>query len=269
MAHLFSTAGRHKQSKLSSSWNPRFWSAYHDENFQTITGKLLDWMESLCAMNPKAFGALYGLTPMNEPAHMRGLYDPDAANAESTYDLGGSKACGSSVSAAAVLDTLAISIIEFRKQPKLIQANKNLVMNVIETSFSETFGGKVDKAIFGASQNGTEAQYVTIGNAMSWTVIDLAMVLISWLELSINMDSFGYAKGTKELKSLRIVRLVRSLRIVRLVMDAPASIPSVFFIRSEWLIIIFRMIQIILILWQRCSSLEPGSSSYLHSKPRV
>ena len=166
MAHLFSTAGRHKQSKLSSSWNPRFWSAYHDENFQTITGKLLDWMESLCAMNPKAFGALYGLTPMNEPAHMRGLYDPDAANAESTYDLGGSKACGSSVSAAAVLDTLAISIIEFRKQPKLIQANKNLVMNVIETSFSETFGGKVDKAIFGASQNGTEAQYVTIGNAM-------------------------------------------------------------------------------------------------------
>ena len=98
---------------------------------------------------------------------------------------------------------------------------------------------------------------------------NLATAVISWLELSINMDSFGYAKGTKELKSLRIVRLVRSLRIVRLVMDAPATITSVFFIRSEWLIIIFRMIQIILILWQRCSSLEPGSSSYLHSKPRV
>ena len=188
MAHLFSTAGRHKQSKLSSSWNPRFWSAYHDENFQTITGKLLDWMESLCAMNPKAFGALYGLTPMNEPAHMRGLYDPDAANAESTYDLGGSKACGSSVSAAAVLDTLAISIIEFRKQPKLIQANKKLVMNVIETSFSETFGGKVDKAIFGASQNGTEAQYVTIGNAMRMSY----SFAVKGTRMTLNLSMYVY-----------------------------------------------------------------------------
>ncbi|CAE7908155.1 unnamed protein product [Symbiodinium sp. KB8] len=55
--------------------NPRFWSAYAKDNFKTIVGRLLDWMDSLSLANRKAFAGLYGLSPMNEPAHLRGA-DP-------------------------------------------------------------------------------------------------------------------------------------------------------------------------------------------------
>ena len=43
-----------------------------EENFRTIVVLMLDWMDGLRARNPKAFAGLYGMSPMNEPAHMRG-----------------------------------------------------------------------------------------------------------------------------------------------------------------------------------------------------
>lgn len=122
--------------------NPRFWTAHFKENFATIMGQLMDWMDQLRTKNPKAFAGLYGLTPMNEPAHMRGLYDKSAAAVpvpyQAAYDQLGMKGWAS-ISTAEILQTLAISVEEFRKRPALA-GQKMLLMNIIETAFAAGWG---------------------------------------------------------------------------------------------------------------------------------
>ena len=110
-----------------------------------IMVQLMDWMEGLQMKNPKAFRGLYGLSPMNEPAHMRGLYDKSGASVpvpyQEAYDQVGMKGWAN-ISTTDILQTLAISVEEFRKRPAL--EKKMLLMNVIETAFAGTFGGKED-----------------------------------------------------------------------------------------------------------------------------
>ena len=82
--------------------------------------QLMDWMEGLQMKNPKAFRGLYGLSPMNEPAHMRGLYDKSGAAVpvpyQEAYDQAGMKGWAN-ISTTDILQTLAISVEEFRKRP--------------------------------------------------------------------------------------------------------------------------------------------------------
>lgn len=165
--------------------NPRFWTAHFKENFTTIIVQLLDWMEALGRKNPKAFAGLYGLSPMNEPAHMRGLYDKSGAAVpvpyQKAYDELGLKGWAS-ISTTDILQTLAISVDEFRKRPALEQ--KMLLMNVIETAFAGTFGGKEDASAFAASQKGEVGsvtgaigawwkEITTESERKRWAVLDL------------------------------------------------------------------------------------------------
>lgn len=166
--------------------NPRFWTAHFKENFTTIIVQLLDWMEALGRKNPKAFAGLYGLSPMNEPAHMRGLYDKSGAAVpvpyQKAYDELGLKGWAS-ISTTDILQTLAISVDEFRKRPALEQ-QKMLLMNVIETAFAGTFGGKEDASAFAASQKGEVGsvtgaigawwkEITTESERKRWAVLDL------------------------------------------------------------------------------------------------
>ena len=166
--------------------NPRFWTAHFKENFTTIIVQLLDWMEALGRKNPKAFAGLYGLSPMNEPAHMRGLYDKSGAAVpvpyQKAYDELGLKGWAS-ISTTDILQTLAISVDEFRKRPALEQ-QKMLLMNVIETTFAGTFGGKEDASAFAASQKGEVGsvtgaigawwkEITTESERKRWAVLDL------------------------------------------------------------------------------------------------
>eukprot|EP00931_Biecheleriopsis_adriatica_P055068 TRINITY_DN32483_c0_g1_i1.p1 TRINITY_DN32483_c0_g1~~TRINITY_DN32483_c0_g1_i1.p1 ORF type:complete len:586 (+),score=127.90 TRINITY_DN32483_c0_g1_i1:44-1801(+) len=165
--------------------NPCFWSAHHEENFKTIVCKLLDWMESLRSKRPKAFRSLYGLSPMNEPAHLRGLFDPKGAGVKVPYEAaysGGNWA--SKVSTETMLSTLALSVSLFRERPLLIGAEMKLVMNIIETAFNGTFGGEEDAGAFAASQRGeTDAVASKIGSwwksvtskeeRTTWAILDI------------------------------------------------------------------------------------------------
>mmetsp|Transcript_73362 Transcript_73362/g.159088 ORF Transcript_73362/g.159088 Transcript_73362/m.159088 type:complete len:589 (+) Transcript_73362:34-1800(+) len=167
-------------------WNPRFWSAHREENFRTIICRMLDWMESLRSSNPRAFRGLHGFTPMNEPAHLRGLHDAWGC---STYDLRGAKGWSADASASDVLGVLAISVGEFRRRPGLAANGKRLVMNIIETSWPQCFGA-ADKNSFGASlKEGMEGVYEDIGSwwrglttpseRQQWAVLDIHNY-ISW-----------------------------------------------------------------------------------------
>ncbi|CAE7235167.1 unnamed protein product [Symbiodinium sp. CCMP2592] len=101
--------------------NPRFWSAHAKDNFKTIVGRLLDWMDSLSLTNRKAFAGLYGLSPMNEPAHLRGLYDPNGAACPVPYKEASNKPdmhnWAANVSTAEILATLAISALANELKP--------------------------------------------------------------------------------------------------------------------------------------------------------
>jgi len=85
---------------------PKFWEGPADDNFRSIVGGLIGWMEALATRNATAFAGLYGITPMNEPG------------------LG--MAGGSS----AHLDTLTIALELFRAS-SLPAAGKKLLMNLI------------------------------------------------------------------------------------------------------------------------------------------
>lgn len=165
-------------------WNPRFWSAHRDENLRTMMGNLYNWMESLAYRNPKAYRALYGVTPLNEPAHMRGLVE---MHGMSSYDLGGEPTWAQGLTSQELLKTLTISVEEFRKHQVLVDSKKQLVMNVIETAFPALFGGPVSKGVFGASQNnkeGVAAVYEEI--AMWWKSITTVSERENWAVLDIH-----------------------------------------------------------------------------------
>ncbi|CAE8699129.1 unnamed protein product [Polarella glacialis] len=174
--------------------NPRFWSAHREENFRTIVGQLLDWMDSLSYKNPRAFGALHGLTPMNEPAHLKGLFDPKGADVDvpyrAAYDLSGRSVWAAQLTTADVLATLELAVAEFRTRPALMKAGKKLIMNVIETAFNGTFGGSADAGAFAASQTGETdlvaeligtwwRQATTSEERRLWAVLDIHNY-ISW-----------------------------------------------------------------------------------------
>jgi len=168
--------------------NPRFWTAHCRENFKTIIGQLLDWMDSLHQRNRKAFAGLYGLTPMNEPAHLRGLYDPAGANCpvpyKEAYDQSGMN-WAANLSTTEMLATLAISVDEFRRRPNLRMGNKKLLMNIIETAFAGTFGGQEDAAAFAASQKG-EIGSVTGSIGAWWRNVTTAEERKTWAVLDIH-----------------------------------------------------------------------------------
>eukprot|EP00928_Gymnodinium_smaydae_P024750 TRINITY_DN1993_c1_g4_i1.p1 TRINITY_DN1993_c1_g4~~TRINITY_DN1993_c1_g4_i1.p1 ORF type:complete len:596 (-),score=93.80 TRINITY_DN1993_c1_g4_i1:263-2050(-) len=161
--------------------NPRFWSAHYEENMRTIIRQLLDWIEALPGTNPRAYRGLYGVTPMNEPAHIRGLVQ---VHGLSTYELNGESTWASRITTAQVLKTLAIALNEFRSRPRLVR-DKRLLMNVIETAWPQLFGGQSgDSKVFGASQkDGIEAVYDDIGawwrsvttedDRLTWAVLDI------------------------------------------------------------------------------------------------
>ena len=45
-----------------------------------LFGQLVEWMEDLSARDPEAFSGLRGLSPMNEPAHLAGIFDEEDPN---------------------------------------------------------------------------------------------------------------------------------------------------------------------------------------------
>ena len=178
-----------------------------------IMVQLMDWMEGLQMKNPKAFRGLYGLSPMNEPAHMRGLYDKSGAAVpvpyQEAYDQLGMKGWAN-ISTTDILQTLAISVEEFRKRPAL-EKKKMLLMNVIETAFAGTFGGKEDASAFAASQKGEVASVTgAIGTwwkditseeeRQRWAVLDLHNY-IAWnpdvkkFEKMSTLEEFGRLLG--------------------------------------------------------------------------
>eukprot|EP00929_Paragymnodinium_shiwhaense_P098691 TRINITY_DN6017_c0_g1_i2.p1 TRINITY_DN6017_c0_g1~~TRINITY_DN6017_c0_g1_i2.p1 ORF type:complete len:624 (+),score=119.05 TRINITY_DN6017_c0_g1_i2:143-2014(+) len=191
-------------------WNPRFWSAHAMENFKTIIGNLLDWMASLATSNPKAFRGLHGMTPMNEPAHCRGLYDSKGLGVPSTYDVAGRPMWADQVKAMDVLMVLETCVSEFRKHTVLVESGKRLLMNVIETAFNEAFG-KADSTSFGASQTkdgGMDRVYQAIGDwwkncttaedRTQWAVLDIHNY-IAW---NPSCSRFAEIKSDSELYSL-------------------------------------------------------------------
>ncbi|CAE7596467.1 unnamed protein product [Symbiodinium natans] len=168
--------------------NPRFWTAHSKENFKTIVGRLLDWMDALSRSNRKAFAGLYGLSPMNEPAHLRGLFDPQGAACPIPYKEASnqpdSQNWAANVSTAEILATLALGVDEFRKRPSLRIGKKMLLMNVIETAFAGAFRAE-DVGAFAASQKG-ETGSVTASIGAWWRGITTLEERKSWAVLDIH-----------------------------------------------------------------------------------
>lgn len=164
--------------------NPRFWTVHREENLRIMMTRLYDWMESLASTNPAAYRALYGVTPLNEPAHMRGLIE---LYGMSSYDLRGHPTWAKAVTTQEVLKTLGVSVEEFRKRKGLVESRKQLVMNIIETAFPALFGGEVSRGVFGASQSnkkGIEAVYEEI--AIWWKETTTVLERESWAVLDIH-----------------------------------------------------------------------------------
>ena len=67
--------GGSSDSSFSGTWpeNPRFWNnnIIAMENMQTIMENFCNWIKE--EGNEKALSGLYGITPINEPAHMAGI----------------------------------------------------------------------------------------------------------------------------------------------------------------------------------------------------
>lgn len=191
--------------------NPRFWSAYAKDNFKTIVGRLLDWMDSLSLANRKAFAGLYGLSPMNEPAHLRGLYDPKGAACPVPYKASSQPDThnwAANVSTAEILATLAISVEEFRKRPALHMGKKMLVMNVIETAFAGTFD-KEDVHAFAASQKG-EIGCVTGSIGAWWRGITTVEERKSWAVLDLH-NYIAWDPKAKEFEEIETLEQQRGL----------------------------------------------------------
>ena len=199
--------------------NPRFWTAHFKENFTTIIIQLLDWMEALSTKNPKAFAGLYGLAPMNEPAHMRGLYDKSGAAVpvpyQKAYDELGLNGWADGISTTHILQTLAISVDEFRKRPALEQ-QKMLLMNVIETAFAGTFGGKEDASAFAASQKG-EVGSVTGAIGAWWKEITTESERKRWAVL----DLHNYIAWNPDVKGFEAIVTMEDYRRLLNEMSVP------------------------------------------------
>ena len=72
---------------FSGVWprKPLFWKYDRPEDPETDVGrriysKLLTWIENLSESDPEAFAGVGGITPMNEPAHLAGLFGPGSYN---------------------------------------------------------------------------------------------------------------------------------------------------------------------------------------------
>jgi hypothetical protein len=111
--------GGQSDGSYSGPWphKPRFWNDVDiaADNITTIMTNLYDWGSNL---NYKRFKTLYGISPMNEPAHLR--------NIEKRVN-------GWGISDNDILFILNKSVELFRHYPKLIKTKK-LVMNIIEKS---------------------------------------------------------------------------------------------------------------------------------------
>lgn len=108
----------------SGTWpeNPRFWNnkKIAIENMKTIMENFCNWIKE--EENEKALSGLYGITPMNEPAHMAGIPPnkyPYWKNKETRFEE--------------ITAVLNESIDVFRNS-KLQDNGVKLVMNIIETS---------------------------------------------------------------------------------------------------------------------------------------
>tara|TARA_B100001094_G_scaffold315603_1_gene355758 strand:- start:33 stop:1556 length:1524 start_codon:yes stop_codon:yes gene_type:complete len=111
----------------SGTWpeNPRFWNnnKIAIENMKTIMENFCDWIKE--EGNKKALSGLYGITPMNEPAHMAGISPekyPYWTDKETRFNE--------------ITEVLNKSIDVFRNS-KLQNHGVKLVMNIIETSTSD------------------------------------------------------------------------------------------------------------------------------------
>jgi hypothetical protein len=152
----------------------RFWTAHYKENFRVIIDRMLRWMEGLSDSNPRAFGALYGLAPMNEPAHMYGLQPPKASD-------GALLAPGFSPDA--MLETLSIAVEEFRRRPRLAASGKRCVMNVIGTAWPECFGSTpIEGQVFAATPD--EGVDGAIGHW--WREVTTEQERVEWAELDVH-----------------------------------------------------------------------------------
>lgn len=143
--------------------SPLFWNGgtvQYRQNFNTIVANLIQWTESLYQTDPAAARGLWGISPMNEPAHLLGIpaatCDPSAPwFAAITYQD--------------VLDTLALSVTSFRNS-SLPAHGAKLDMNIIETMFPISMTAA--------------AQYNTIG--AWWMSITSALERSAWAVLDIH-----------------------------------------------------------------------------------
>ncbi|CAK9007158.1 Probable ATP-dependent RNA helicase spindle-E [Durusdinium trenchii] len=199
--------------------NPRFWTAHCSENFTTIMVQILNWMNGLSSKNPKAFKGLYGLTPMNEPAHMRGLYDTSGAAVpvpyQEAYDELGLPGWAN-VSTQQILQTLQLSVEEFRRRPALASQGVRLLMNVIETAFAGTFGGTDDAKAFAASQTG-EVGSVTGALGAWWKEITTESERQTWAVL----DLHNYIAWNPEVKNFEEIATMEDYRRLLSEMSLP------------------------------------------------
>lgn len=141
---------------------PRFWTvptAQYQENFNTIVSSLITWVESLYTKNPDAAKGLWGINPINEPAHLFGI---PTARCDSTTPWGLN-------SYQDLFDTLQLAVNDFRNS-SLPAKGAKLDMNIIET-------------IFPTSMSPAQ-QYQTIGTW--WKSITTSSERKSWATLDIH-----------------------------------------------------------------------------------
>ena len=117
--------GGSSDSSFSGTWpeNPRFWNnnIIAMENMQTIMENFCNWIKDEGV--EKALSGLYGITPINEPAHMAGIFPekyPYWKDKETRFKE--------------ITEVLNKSIDVFRNSKLWDDHGVKLVMNIIETS---------------------------------------------------------------------------------------------------------------------------------------
>ena len=188
---------------FSGVWprHPLFW-LYDQAEAKYDAGRrqfqsFIEWVESLSESDPDAFAGIGGITPMNEPAHLAGLFGPGSANPDQQgfvpwlpRDVAGQYIADlqeQSVSQVPIPDGAHLRVLLWQsdavntfRQSSLPDKGVNIVVNVHESIFARSLvEGDADLSAAATHPRATDIlaswwqSITTEQERSSWAVLDM------------------------------------------------------------------------------------------------
>ncbi|KAL3912630.1 MAG: hypothetical protein SGILL_006808 [Bacillariaceae sp.] len=211
-----------------------------------IFSQFVEWMESLSESDPEAFAGLRGLSPMNEPAHLAGMFSGHNISdknylpplppslADKYLQVLKSTAFDSSASTKVPNGThLRVfwwfqGAIDIFRNSKLPSLGKELHANIHESIFSADCLSSKDEAKAAAESIGIIASWWCSSNTTtpeereSWSILDVHHYNAWSSKCSGTVDGqdSGYACGDEEKQNKVLEKCTRTAPIFREIADA-------------------------------------------------